>query len=82
MKDYPLVEVSWMDATGEATEVTLDDLPELTLAKTVGRLLKRDAQALWVAAEVLEPSRRVKERRFRDTTVIPVAWVKRVRRLS
>lgn len=83
MSDFPIVEVHWMDASCQSDEVTIDDLPELIPVRTVGRLLKRSEEAIWVAAEWLAPDKISNKDHFRSTTVIPVAWLTRpVRRLK
>lgn len=81
-KDFPLVEVHWIDAANQADDHDLDTLPELVPCKTVGRLVKRTDEAVWVAAEVLMPTKDASTVRFRGTTVIPSGWVTKTRHLK
>lgn len=80
-KDYPIVEVWWIDAINQSDELSVHDLPSLIPVKTLGRLVQQNEEGVWVAQEVLGATRTDTQVRFRNTTAIPAGMVKKVRRL-
>jgi hypothetical protein len=81
VSDFPLVEVSWNDAAAETEEHDILNLPQLIPALTVGYLVQRTDEAVWVAGEMLRVNDKGKTG-FRGTTVIPASWVVRIRRVE
>jgi hypothetical protein len=77
MKDFPLVEVEWLDAWFERDEQTIDDMKDDEPITLVGYLVRDNPRLVSVAQEWLRD-----DDNFRATTHIPRSLVVRITPLA